>query len=258
MKYTERMKVLIIDDENKARRLLQQLIKEQCPAISQILEADDLENGITVIKAEHPDIVYLDIEMPNYSGLQILELLGDEAKNFQIIFTTAYNQYAIEAFKLSAIDYLLKPIDAKELKQATERAIEVQRDNSINTQLADLKKAFNQLALNKIALEIPKGVLFISHDDIVLFEADGMYTSVQLLDGTNELICKPLRHFAEQLSELSIFYKPHRSYLVNLKHIKELSKKDGHHLIMGNNKTVPISKDKRDEFMTVVNMVFNT
>jgi len=252
------MKALIIDDENKARRLLKQLITEQCAEITSILEAADLESGLEVIGDEGPDIVYLDIEMPNYSGLQILEFLGIENVKFQIIFTTAYSQYAIEAFKLSAIDYLLKPIDPFELKQATDRAIEKQKGLSINTQLADLKKAFNQLSLNKIALEVPKGVIFISHDDIVLFEADGMYTSVQLLNGSTELICKPLKHFVEQLSDLSIFYKPHRSYLINLKHVSELSKKDGHHLIMGNNKTVPISKDKRADFMAVVNEVFNT
>ncbi|WP_407556670.1 LytR/AlgR family response regulator transcription factor [Winogradskyella sp. 4-2091] len=252
------MQALIIDDENKARRLLERLLQEQCPDIKTILQASDLEAGVEIIKSEKLDIVYLDIEMPKYSGLQILELLEDTPVNFQIIFTTAYNQYAVDAFKLSAIDYLLKPIAVEELKAATEKAITVLKGQTINHQLKDLKKAFNQLALNKIALEIPKGVIFISHDDILLFEADGMYTKVYLDNGESELICKPLKHFVEQLSNLSIFYKPHRSYLVNLKHIKELSKKDGYHLIMTNSKTIPISKDKRDEFMTVINQVFNT
>ena len=252
------MIALIIDDENKARRLLERLLQEKCSEITQIIGASDLEMGVELIKKEQPNLVYLDIEMPKYSGLQILELLGDTPVNFQIIFTTAYNEYAVEAFKLSAIDYLLKPIDIAELKVATEKAITALKEQSINHQLIDLKKAFNQLALNKIALEIPKGIIFISHDDILLFEADGMYTKVYLDNGDSQLICKPLKHFVEQLNNLSIFYKPHRSYLVNLKHIKELSKKDGHHLVMSNNKTIPISKDKRDEFMTVVNEVFNT
>lgn len=252
------MKALIIDDENKARRLLERLLQEQCPDITIILQASDLESGVAIIKAKKPDIVYLDIEMPKYSGLQILEMLGDQSIDFQIIFTTAYNQYAVDAFKLSAIDYLLKPIDIDELKKATQRAILAIKDNSINHQLVDLKKAFNQLALNKIALEIPKGVIFISHDDIVIFEADGMYTKVYLENDDTKLICKPLKHFVKQLNSLPIFYKPHRSYLVNLKHIKELSKKDGHHLVMTNNKTIPISKEKREEFMAVLSTVFNT
>lgn len=252
------MKALIIDDENKARRLLKQLLVDQCPEIQVILEASDLESGIELIKSDQPDIVYLDIEMPKYSGLQILELLEGYEINFEIIFTTAYNKYAIDAFKLSAIDYLLKPIDGHELKLATNKAITSLNEQTINTQLQDLKKAFNQLALNKIALEIPKGVIFISHDDILLFEADGMYTKTYLANGDTQLICKPLKHFVSQLQSLPIFYKPHRSYLINLKHIKELSKTDGHHLVMSNNKTIPISKDKRDEFMLVLSEVFNT
>ena len=252
------MTALIIDDENKARRLLERLLEEQCKEIETIFQASDLEEGVASIIKNKPNVVYLDIEMPNYSGLQILELLGDTPVNFQIIFTTAYNQYAVEAFKLSAIDYLLKPIDVNELKSATQKAIVAIKDNSINYQLHDLKKAFNHLALNKIALEIPKGVIFISHDDIVYFEADGMYTKVYLANGESQLICKPLKHFVQQLCNLSIFYRPHRSFLINLKHIRELSKKDGHHLIMTNNKTISISKDKRDEFMAVVSVVFNT
>ena len=174
------MKVLIIDDENKARRLLEQLLLEQCPEIETILQAVDLESGIEIIKSDKPVIVYLDIEMPKYSGLQILELLEGQVIDFQIIFTTDYNQYAVDAFKLSAIDYLLKPIDREELKKATNKAINALNEQNINTQLQDLKNAFNQLALNKIALEIPKGIIFISHDDIVLFEADGMYTKTYL------------------------------------------------------------------------------
>ncbi|MEP5341904.1 MAG: LytTR family DNA-binding domain-containing protein [Algibacter sp.] len=252
------MKALIIDDENKARRLLERLLEEQCPEVKTIFHATDLEEGIACINREQPNIVYLDIEMPKYSGLQILELMGDVPVNFQIIFTTAYNQYAVDAFKLSAIDYLLKPIDIQELKSATDKAILAIKGNKISYQLENLKKAFNQLALNKIALEVPKGVIFISHNDIIFFEADGMYTKVYLDNEDSELICKPLKYFAEQLSNLPIFYKPHRSFLVNLKHIKELSKKDGYHLIMTNSRTISISKDKRQDFMTVINQVFNT
>ena len=109
------MKALIIDDESKARRLLERLLQDNCPEINEILLASDLESGLDVIENFQPNIVYLDIEMPRYSGLQILNLLGSQDIEFQIIFTTAYNQYAVEAFKLSAIDYLLKPIDFDDL-----------------------------------------------------------------------------------------------------------------------------------------------
>jgi len=250
------MKALIIDDENKARRLLEALIVQECKEITSIFQAGDLEAGIETIKEQQPDVVFLDIEMPKYSGLQILDFFENKEVNFQIIFTTGYNHYAVEAFKLSAIDYLLKPIDVEELKLAVEKAINVIQDKNIANKFDDLKKAFKQLSLNKIALEIPKGIIFVSHDDVLLFEADSMYTKVYLKDGKTELICKPLKHFVEQLESKPIFYKPHRSYLINLKHIKELSKKDGYFLIMENKKTIPIAKDKKEEFIKIVQEVF--
>lgn len=250
------MKVIIIDDENKSRRLLEAMLLDVTTEIDVILQASDLESGVALIKAEEPQIVFLDIEMPKHSGLQILEFFNNQEVNFQIIFITAYNQYAIEAFKLSAIDYLLKPLDVEELKPALEKAILVSKQKSVNSKLEDLKKAFQQLSLNKIALEIPKGIVFINHDDIVFFEADGMYTNVYLQNGKIELICKPLKHFVDQLENKNIFYKPHRSYLINLKHIKELSKKDGYYLIMENNKTIPVSKEKKDEFIKIIQEVF--
>ena len=251
------MNVLIIDDENKARTLLEHLIRKECPEIDIIFQASNLETGVQILKEKKPEIVFLDIEMPKHSGLEILDFFENETVDFQIIFSTAYNQYAVEAFKISAIDYLLKPIDANELRNATEKAIEAIQKNSKNHILTDLKNAFQQLSINKLALEIPKGILFADHDDLILFEADGMYTKVYFKDNKTELICKPIKHFVEQLEKTTIFYKPHRSYLVNLKHIKELSKKDGYHLIMQNNKTIPIAKDKKEEFVKIIQEVFN-
>src|SRR5690606_7971183 len=107
--------------------------------IESVLHASDLESGVALIKAEAPQIVFLDIEMPKYSGLQIMEFFKNEEVNFQIIFVTAYNQYAVEALRLSAIDYLLKPLDIEELKPALEKAMQVGKQNNINTQLDDLK-----------------------------------------------------------------------------------------------------------------------
>lgn len=250
------MKVIIIDDENKSRRLLEAMLLEVTTEIDSVLHASDLESGVALIKAEAPQIVFLDIEMPKYSGLQIMEFFKNEEVNFQIIFVTAYNKYALEALRLSAIDYLLKPLDIEELKPALEKAMQVGKQNNINAQLEDLKKAFQTLSLNKIALEIPKGFIFVSHDDVLYFEADGMYTNVYLQNNKIELICKPLKHFVDQLETNAIFYKPHRSFLVNLKHIKELSKKDGYFLIMENDKTIPVSKEKRNDFIKIIQEVF--
>ncbi|SEP74822.1 two component transcriptional regulator, LytTR family [Flavobacterium urocaniciphilum] len=250
------MKAIIIDDENKSRKVIQTYLIENCKDFDCILEAEDLESGVALIKSEAPDVVFLDIEMPKYSGLQILEFLQPEEVNFQLIFITAYNEYAIQAFKLSAVDYLLKPLDKQEFIQAVAKAKQAIESKEVSTQIEDLKRVFQQLALNKIALEIPKGILFTSHDDILYFEADGMYTTVYLKGKEPQLICKPLKHFAQQLETKSVFYKPHRSYLINLKYLKELSKKDGFYLVMENNKSIPLAKEKKDEFLILINDIF--
>lgn len=250
------MKAIIIDDENKARSVLKTLIEEECPEIKMLAEAPDLLTGVQKIKSCKPDIVFLDIEMPEHSGLEIVNFFKNEPINFQIIFTTAYNQYAIEALKLSAIDYILKPIDSDELISAVNKAKIAIEKHNITNKLTSIEKAFNQLSLNKIALEVPKGIMFIAHDDIILFEADGVYTKVYLKNGKIELITKTLKHFTDQLEDKSIFYKPHRSYLINLKFMSQLVKKDGLHILLENNKTIPIARDKREEFMHMLEKIF--
>ncbi|WP_299680478.1 LytTR family DNA-binding domain-containing protein [uncultured Tenacibaculum sp.] len=251
------MKVIIIDDENRSRRVLKSILEDNCTEVNIILEASNLIEGVQLIKKEKPSIVFLDVEMPKHSGLEILDFFTNESIDFQIIFTTAYEQYAVEAFKLSAIDYVLKPIDEKELIKAFKRAKQVINDNQIKNKLENLEKALHQLSLNKIALEVPKGIIFASHEDIMYFEADGVYTKVHLENGKTELICKTLKHFTEQLVNQPLFYKPHRSYLINLKFMKELVKKDGFHIVMNNLSTIPIARDRKDEFIEMINRVFN-
>ncbi|AGC75520.1 LytR/AlgR family response regulator transcription factor [Nonlabens dokdonensis] len=250
------MKAILIDDEPKARKLLQSIITEHCPDITALHQAEDLGKGTALIKQEQPDLVFLDIEMPQYSGLQILEFFDTEEVNFQIIFITAYNQYAVDAFKLSAVDYLLKPVDVEELKAAVKKAIELKAANNLTVNLAELKRSFQKLSHNKIALDVPRGIIFINHQDVMYLEADGMYTTFYLKNGDKELICKPLRHFVEQMHASGLFYKPHRSYYINLNAIKEFNKKEGGHLIMENDKLVPISRDKRTEFFEMVKEIF--
>ncbi|MFD2540924.1 LytR/AlgR family response regulator transcription factor [Lacinutrix gracilariae] len=249
------MKAIIIDDEKRARNLLSNLITAHCASITSIKEAQDLASGVELIKASKPDVVFLDIEMPNQSGLDILEYFPGKI-DFKIIFVTAYNQFAIEAFKLSAVDYLLKPVDTNELKEAVAKAEEAIKANNLNDQLNKLRDSLKQLSIDKIALEIPKGIMFASHNDIVYFEADGMYTNVLLIDGKQKTICKPLKHFVEQLERNAMFFKCHRSYLINLKYVDELVKDDGDYLLMANKKRIPISKSKRDQFLEVIKETF--
>ncbi|AWM12541.1 DNA-binding response regulator [Flavobacterium sediminis] len=250
------MNCIIIDDEKSARSLIKTFVKENFAQFDSFFEASNLEEGVALLKKEKIDIVYLDIQMPGESGLEIINYFDTEAMNFKIIFTTAYHQYAVDAFKLNALDYLLKPIDEQELIKATQKAIAEIEKNELGTKLESLKEALEQIAVTKIALDVPKGILFMNLDDIVYFEADGMYTKVHLKTDETKLVSKPLKFFSDQLENKPIFFKCHRSFLVNLMYVKELVKSDGDYLILENKKTIPIAKSKKDEFMAVIKDTF--
>ncbi|MFK7748014.1 MAG: LytR/AlgR family response regulator transcription factor [Kordia sp.] len=246
------MKVIIIDDERKARNLLNVLISENCPRITEIFEAEELLSGIELIKKEQPQIVFLDIEMPQHSGLEILDFIEKDSFNFEIIFTTAYSEYAVKAFQLSAIDYLLKPVRATQIREAVEKTLKHIGKSQINIKLEELKKSLASSNFNKIGLPFSDGFKFVDFNDIILLEADGMYTKITTVNDSEILVSKPLKHFVSLLEKINTFYKPHRSYLINLKYIKEYIKKDGGYIVMDNNETVSISKDKKEEFLAIV------
>ena len=246
------MTVLIVDDEPKARQLLKILIEENCPKIDSIFTAEDLLFGVDIIKKEEPKLVFLDIEMPEHSGLEIFDFIDKAHRNFEIVFTTAYSEYAIKAFQLSAVDYLLKPLRADKLIEAVDKALINIGKSQINIKLEELRKSLTSSNFNKIGLPVADGIKFINFNEIILLKADGMYTKVSLQNKTEILISKPLKHFVDLLSNIPEFYKPHRSYLINLKYIQEYSKKDGGYIIMDNNESVSISKDKKEEFLAIV------
>lgn len=246
------MKALIIDDEKKARQVLRVLTEENCPKITQIFEAEDLLSGVELIKKEAPSIVFLDIEMPEHSGLEILNFIEKEVHNFEIIFTTAYSEYAIQAFQLSAIDYLLKPVRPSQVKEAVDKAITFLGNTQINQRLIELKESLQDSDFKKIGLPVADGIKFVNFHEIIILEADGMYTNVSTSKGETILVSKPLKFFVNSLQNIKTFYRPHRSYLINLSYIKEYVKKEGGYIVMENNKTVSISNDKKEEFLTIV------
>ncbi len=251
------MTALIIDDEKKARNVLQILIEENCPKIDKIIEAENLLDGVNLIKSETPNIVFLDIEMPEYSGLEILDFIEKEVFNFEIIFTTAYSEYAIQAFQLSAIDYLLKPIKTDQLKQAVDKALKFIGKSQTNLKLEELKSVFINNNFDKIALPVSEGITFLEFDEIIMLKADGMYTKISTRSEGELLISKPLKHFVGLLQNRPQFYKPHRSFLINLKYIKSYIKRDGGYILMDNDESVSISKEKREEFLGIVSQLPN-
>lgn len=242
------MKAIIIDDEKKSRNLLQVLIEENCKRIIEIYQAENLLNGVKLIEEHCPQIVFLDIEMPGHSGLEIFDFINKDDYNFEIIFTTAYSEYAIQAIQLSAIDYLLKPVNGSRVKEAADKAINFMGKSKISKRLEELRETFRHKDFKKIGLPVSDGVEFVAFDSIIMMEAEGMYTHVHTTEA-KILISKPLKYFADLLQKIQSFYRPHRSYIINIKFIKKYVKSDGGYIIMDNDKMVSISKEKTEEFM---------
>ncbi|MEP1034361.1 LytTR family DNA-binding domain-containing protein [Ekhidna sp.] len=249
------MKAVIIDDEKKARNLLRVLIEENCPQIGEIMEAEDLPSGIKLINQIQPNIVFLDIEMPGFSGIQLLDFFDPKHINFEIIFTTAYSEYAINAFKLNAIDYLLKPLRDDQVANAVAKVEQQIGKSNLNERLEELKATLSASNVKKIGLPVADGILFVKFDDIIMLKADRMYTHVHTINNGKILVSKPMKFFEDILQELREFYRPHRSYLINLKHIKQYVNQDGGYIIMDNEETVSISREKKDEFFEVMQSV---
>ena len=245
------MKVLIIDDEQKARNLLRLLIEENCPQVTEIETAEDLPQGVGLIRQFQPEIVFMDIEMPGYSGLQLLEFISPAQINFEIIFTTAYSEYAVKAFELNAIDYLLKPLRDAQVEQAVMKAIRQIGKSQVSERLEELKNTFKAANLRKIGLPISNGILFVEFENIIMLEADRMYTKVSTLQ-EEILVSKPMKFFAELLTDEANFYRPHRSFLINLRHIRQYVNQDGGYIVMVNDRNVSISRDKKEEFFEII------
>lgn len=246
------MKALIIDDEQKARKLLTVLLQDHCSEISQIEQAPNLPEGVKKIHQYKPDIVFLDVEMPEYSGLELIDFIDLEKHQFEIIFTTAYAQYAIRAFELSAIDYLLKPLRPDKLKDAVTKVANSIQRNQLGNRIEALKESFEKKEFNKIAIPNSEGLLFLNIDEIVAIEADGPYSKITTKNDGEILVSKPMKHFASLLEDNQFFYKPHRSYFINMKCVKQFVKKDGGYILMDNGQVISISKDNKEDFLELI------
>lgn len=249
------MNFLIVDDERGARKLLHTFLSDYYTDCT-IHEAANLQTAVNLLKTNDIDVVFLDIEMPEENGLEITRYFEPAQINFEIIFTTAYHQFAIDAFKLHAIAYLLKPIDEDELIKATQKALAQRDQQRLSAKIENLKTALQQLSVSKIALEVPKGILFMELEDIIYFEADGMYTNVHLSNNETKLVCKPLKFFTDQLETKPMFFKCHRSYLINLHYVKELVKNEGDYLILPHQTHIPIAKSKKEQLLAVIKDIF--
>jgi two-component system LytT family response regulator len=248
MNYT----AIIIDDEPHARALLNNMLKTYCPEITVLAECKDLPNGVKSIRKYYPNLVFLDIEMPGHSGLELLDFFDDNEVNFSIIFTTAYNHYAIQAFKLSAVDYLLKPIEPEELENAVKRFMK----QEIKHDFKELKNNLNPNSPSRIALPKNNQIKFVDLNQIMYFRADGSYTHVHLADDSSITVCKTLKNIEDMVSiPGSKFFRCHRSYLVNVDYITDMIKSDGGSLIINNTHHIALSLERSAELLNLLNVI---
>lgn len=235
------MKAIIIDDEKRARVTLQLLLKEYCPEVEIVAQCENLPEGVKSIRKLKPDLVLLDIEMPGHSGLELLDFFDENEVKFSIIFTTAYNEYAIQAFKFSAIDYLLKPINPEELTSAIDR---LKKQNQKIDQLKALHENLNTTKSKKIAIPASNGLIFLDISTIVYMKGEGSYTEIFCIDGSKHLVSRNLKNFEDIICFDPNFVRVHKSYIVNMEQIISYQKSEGGLLNLINGKQIPISSTK--------------
>lgn len=241
------MRAIIIDDEEIARVTLKKYLNENCPNLEIVAVLDGVSAGVKAINKFQPDIVFSDIDMPGISGLQILDFFNEEEINFELIYVTSFSEYAVKAFQLSAIDYLLKPIEIDLLIKAVEK-VEKKNNYKKKERHTLLKESVSKNEFNKIALPLSDGVVFVEIDNILILKADNVYTEVYLKDGQKIVVSKPIKNFEKMLSDKTNFYRAHRSYIINLHLIKQYIKSDGGTVIMDNEMHIPIARERKDDF----------
>jgi len=247
------IKAIIIDDEKTSRDTLSGLLKRYCKNVEVIAEAEGYETGLDVLKKQKPDVIFLDIQMPDGSGFKLLEDLDNI--NFEVIFATAFDQFAIKAIKYSALDYLLKPINPEDLINSIEKLeqkIQKGYDNTSMKFLLNTVKNPNFDTQKKIALSTSEGIHIVDIDNIIRCESDDYYTRFFLKDGKVIMISKTLKENEELLSDYN-FIRTHKSHLINLKYVKSYLRMDGGSIIMTDGSNIPVSRRKREQILDIIN-----
>jgi len=238
------IKAIIIDDEMHCRKTLGMLLKEYCPDVQVTEQCSEAESGLASIRRLKPDLVFLDIEIPNMNGFEMLEKLPEI--NFEIIFTTSYDQYAIKAIRFSALDYLLKPVDREELQRAVQK-VSQRLNHPLPQQMEILLQKLHQPVspVQKIALPTMEGLQMVAVNSVISCESDSNYTTFLLKNKQKLLVSRPLKEIEEMLEEYS-FLRVHNSYLVNLNEIDKYIKGEGGYLMMTDGSTIDVSRSKKE------------
>lgn len=241
---------IIVDDEYKSRESLRILVEDFCTGVRVEAQCQNIAEALKAIAELKPDLVFLDIQLQRETGFDLLTKFED--LEFEVIFTTAHAEYALKAFKFSAIDYLLKPIDIEELKGAIEK-VEKSRSKTIAQRLQQLLQNLNTGTTEnyKLALPTSEGLIFVKVSDILYCEAASNYTEIVMVDDKKHIVSRTLKEYDDMLGEQN-FFRIHHSYLVNLNGIKKYIRGEGGYVVMNNNKSLQVSKRKKEGFLSRV------
>ncbi len=241
------LKAVLIDDEKNALEVLEWQIKTFCPQLKVVALCNNADDGIAAIKTHAPGIVFLDIEMPVKNGFEVLRAFSNP--NFDVIFTTAYDQFAIKAFKFAAFDYLLKPIDAEDLKASVSRYLDKtcffvkEQFEMLLSQYVQPKQVYN-----RIALQTADGLMMVNNDEVVRCQSISNYTKIFLTNNRQLVIAKTLKE-AEEMLAAHCFYRIHHSHLVNINHVLRFVRTDGGHITMTDGAQLAVARNRKDGFI---------
>jgi two-component system LytT family response regulator len=241
------LRAVIVDDEQDAVSFIASIAAEYCPQIEIVGKAFSAIEGIEVITKEKPDLVFLDVEMPHGSGFDLLA--GFPEKDFDVIFITAFNHYAIKAIKFSAVDYILKPINISEFIEAVKRVEERRKEKK--DQKINFSALFENLKTglpSKLAIPTSSGMEYLNTREIIRIEADRSYSWFFMENGEKYLVSRNLKEYQELLSDRN-FFRTHNSHLINLEHVKKYIRHEGGYIEMTDGSTAPISRGKKDLFL---------
>lgn len=239
------MKAILVDDEERARRSLETLLGTHCPEVKILEQCSNVPKAVLAIKQHQPDVVFLDIEMPEFSGFELMNFF--DTVDFEIVFVTAYSEYAVQAFECSAVDYVLKPVQVDKLKAAVEKVKARRNSHNMKQRLEILQQNFQGDEFSRIAVPVSDGLLFVEVGNITQLQAEGAYTHVFLADGSKLLVSKKLKFFEDLLMRRKNFFRIHRSHLINLNFVKKYSRLESF-IEMDNGLAMPVSKERKKEF----------
>ena len=246
------MTAIIVDDEKHCREVLELLLGKYCPEVKLLGNCAGGMEALEVLKKQTPDILFLDIEMPGMNGFEMLE--QSPTGEFEIIFTTAYNEYAIKAIKHSALDYLLKPIDKDELQLAVHRALEHKaiRPPERIKELLDILQ--HPKTAKRFAAATMEGLVMVDADNILYCESDSAYCTLHFTDGKTLLLSRTLKEVEEALPHEQ-FCRIHHSYLVNLSYVQKYIKGEGGEVVMSNGASLPVSRTRKQDFLKLLERI---